>query len=148
MAKTPAGELLSTLKSYFNQLTDGERTPTEVAAALNDWARESAESVKAKIAEEVETTVSKMGFIKREEYDLLLARVAELESTPKKKFAAKTRKQKVKKSEEEIFVLKKDSKKTAGKAKVKKSEVKKSDVKKRATGKVSKKRTVSKVGKS
>jgi len=79
MAKTPAGELISTLKSYFNQLTDGERTPTEVASALNDWARESAESVKAKIAEEVEATVSKMGFVKREEYDLLLARVSKLE---------------------------------------------------------------------
>ena len=79
MAKTPAGELFTTLKSYFNQLTEGERTPTEVASALNDWARESAESVKAKIAEEVETTVSKMGFIKREEYDKLVARVNSLE---------------------------------------------------------------------
>lgn len=83
MAKTPTGELFSTLKSYFNQLTEGERTPTEVASALNDWARESAESVKAKIAEEVETTVSKMGFIKREEYDKLVARVAILEGTMK-----------------------------------------------------------------
>lgn len=87
MAKTPTGELFSTLKSYFNQLTEGERTPTEVASALNDWARESAESVKAKIAEEVETTVSKMGFIKREEYDKLVARVEKLEGT--KKEAAK-----------------------------------------------------------
>ena len=86
MAKTPTGELFSTLKSYFNQLTEGERTPTEVASALNDWARESAESVKAKIAEEVETTVSKMGFIKREEYDKLVARVEKLEgsSAPRK----------------------------------------------------------------
>lgn len=93
MAKTPAGELISTLKSYFNQLTDGERTPTEVASALNDWARESAESVKAKISEEVEATVSKMGFVKREEYDLLLARVAKLEksgSTAPKKVAKKS----------------------------------------------------------
>jgi BMFP domain-containing protein YqiC len=84
MAKTPTGELFSTLKSYFNQLTDGERTPTEVASALNDWARESAESVKAKIGEEVEATVSKMGFIKREEYELLLARVSKLEAKAKK----------------------------------------------------------------
>lgn len=93
MAKTPAGEFISTLKSYFNQLTDGERTPTEVASALNDWARESAESVKAKISEEVEATVSKMGFVKREEYDLLLARVAKLEkngSTAPKKVAKKS----------------------------------------------------------
>ena len=83
MAKTPTGELFSTLKSYFNQLTEGERTPTEVATALNDWARESAESIKAKIAEEVEGTVSKMGFIKREEYDKLVARVTQLEGSRK-----------------------------------------------------------------
>lgn len=142
MAKTPAGELLSTLKSYFNQLTDGERTPTEVAAALNDWARESAESVKAKIAEEVETTVSKMGFIKREEYDLLLARVAELESAPQRKSVTKSRKQKIKKS-----ASKKIEKKATTKAKSKKSEAKKSEAKKGAVGKVSKKRTASKVSK-
>jgi len=85
MAKTPLSELFSTLKTYLNQLSDGERTPTEVATALNGWARESAESIKAKISEEVEATVSKMGFIKQEEYDLLLERVAKLE-----KSAAKT----------------------------------------------------------
>jgi BMFP domain-containing protein YqiC len=89
MAKTPAGELFTTLKSYFNQLTEGERTPTEVASALNDWARESAESVKAKIAEEVETTVSKMGFIKREEYEKLVARVNALEKGTSAKKPAK-----------------------------------------------------------
>jgi BMFP domain-containing protein YqiC len=90
MAKSPTSELFSTLKGYFNQLSEGERTPTEVASAFNDWARESAESVKAKIAEEVETTVSKMGFIKREEYDKLVARVTALEKkSPAKKSAAK-----------------------------------------------------------
>jgi BMFP domain-containing protein YqiC len=83
MATSSLRETISTLKSYLNQLSDGERTPSEVGAALNEWARESAESVKAKIAEEVEATVSKMGFIKREEYELLLARVAELEKGKK-----------------------------------------------------------------
>lgn len=85
MAKTPASELFSTLRTYFNQLSEGERTPAEVATAFNGWAKESAESVKAKIAEEVEATVSKMGFIKREEYELLLERVRQLEksSSPK-----------------------------------------------------------------
>ncbi len=89
MAKTPANEIFSTLKTYFNQLSDGERTPAEVATALNGWAKESAESVKAKIAEEVEATVSKMGFIKREEYDLLLERVSQLESAGSKKVKSK-----------------------------------------------------------
>ena len=88
MAKTPASDLFSTLKGYFNQLSEGERTPTEVASALNDWARESAESVKAKIAEEVEASVAKMGFVKREEFDELLARVAALEPKKTKKSTA------------------------------------------------------------
>lgn len=95
MAKTPASELFSTLKTYFNQLSDGERTPAEVATALNGWAKESAESVKAKIAEEVEATVSKMGFIKREEYDLLLQRVDQLEKASAKKRSVTTRTTKV-----------------------------------------------------
>ena len=95
MAKTPASEPFSTLKTYFNQLSDGERTPAEVATALNGWAKESAESVKAKIAEEVEATVSKMGFIKREEYDLLLQRVDQLEKASAKKRSVATRTTKV-----------------------------------------------------
>jgi BMFP domain-containing protein YqiC len=98
MAKTPTSELFSTLKGYFNQLSEGERTPTEVASALNDWARESAESVKAKIAEEVEATVSKMGFVKREEYDKLVARVTSLEKKTVKKAAAKPAVKTLKKS--------------------------------------------------
>lgn len=99
MAKSPTSELFSTLKGYFHQLSEGERTPTEVASAFNDWARESAESVKAKIAEEVETTVSKMGFIKREEYDKLVARVSALEKkAPMKKSSAKPVKKIVKKA--------------------------------------------------
>lgn len=98
MAKTPTSELFSTLKGYFNQLSEGERTPTEVASALNDWARESAESVKAKIAEEVEATVSKMGFVKREEYDKLVARVTSLEKKTVKKPAAKPAVKTLKKS--------------------------------------------------
>jgi BMFP domain-containing protein YqiC len=90
MAKTPTSELFSTLKIYFNQLSDGERTPTEVATALNGWARESAESIKAKISEEVEASVSKMGFVKQEEYDALLQRVAKLEQDSAKKSSVKT----------------------------------------------------------
>jgi BMFP domain-containing protein YqiC len=89
MAKNPTSEFLATLKSYINQLTDGDRTPNEVASALNGWARESAESIKAKVAEEVEAQVSKMGFIKRTEYDKLVARVEKLEKSKSVKSVAK-----------------------------------------------------------
>lgn len=88
MAKNPTSEFLTMIKSYINQLSDGDRTPNEVASALNGWARESAESVKAKVAEEVEAKVLKMGFIKRSEYEKLVARVEKLEKPSVKKSAA------------------------------------------------------------
>jgi BMFP domain-containing protein YqiC len=85
MAKAPITEIFSTLKSYAQKLSDGERTPAEIATALNDWAHESADSVRAKIHEEVEAAVLKMGFVKREEFDALAKEVAAL----KKKYPAK-----------------------------------------------------------
>ena len=78
---TPLSELFATLKGYVNQLSAGERTPGEVGSALNDWARDSAESIKAKIHEEVEASVAKMGFVKREEFDSLQSRLEKLEAT-------------------------------------------------------------------
>jgi BMFP domain-containing protein YqiC len=92
MAKAPITEIFSTLKSYAQKLSDGERTPAEIATALNDWAHESADSVRAKIHEEVETAVLKMGFVKREEFDALAREVAALKKAkkaPTKKAPAK-----------------------------------------------------------
>jgi len=77
MAKA-SNDLFSTLRTYLTKVTEGERTPAEVAAAVNSWARESADALKAKIHEEVESSVGKMGFIKREEFDRLAAQVAAL----------------------------------------------------------------------
>ena len=94
MAKAPITEIFSTLKSYAQKLSDGERTPAEIASALNDWAHESADSVRAKIHEEVEAAVLKMGFVKREEFDALAKEVAALKKKspakkPEKKSPAK-----------------------------------------------------------
>jgi BMFP domain-containing protein YqiC len=89
MAKAPIVEIFSTLKSYAQKLSDGERTPAEIASALNDWAHESADSVRAKIHEEVEAAVLKMGFVKREEFDALAKEVAALKKTAPKKIAKK-----------------------------------------------------------
>jgi BMFP domain-containing protein YqiC len=89
MAKSPASEIFTTLKSYAQKLSDGERTPAEVATALNDWARESADSVKARIHDEVESAVEKMGFVKREEFDALVAEVKAMKKSPMKKSPVK-----------------------------------------------------------
>jgi BMFP domain-containing protein YqiC len=96
MAKAPLEEIFSTLKSYAQKLSDGERTPAEIASALNDWAHESADSVRAKIHEEVETAVLKMGFVKREEFDALAKEVAALKKkAPAKKVTKKTAPKKI-----------------------------------------------------
>jgi BMFP domain-containing protein YqiC len=91
MAKA-SNDLFSTLRTYLSKVTEGERSPAEVAAAVNSWARESAEALKAKIHEEVEASVAKMGFIKREEFDRLAEQVAALsgkKSSAKKATAKK-----------------------------------------------------------
>ena len=89
---TPLTELFATLKGYVNQLSAGERTPGEVGSALNDWARDSAESIKTKIHEEVEASVAKMGFVKREEFDALQSRLEKLESGKTPSSAKKVKK--------------------------------------------------------
>jgi len=91
-----SNDLFSSLKTYLTKLSDGEKTPQEVAAALNAWARESADSLKAKIHEEVEAAVLKMGFVKREEFDRLVARVDAV--SPVKKQSASTKKSAAKKA--------------------------------------------------
>ena len=96
MAKAPLVEIFSTLKSYAQKLSDGERTPAEIASALNDWAHESADSVRVKIHEEVEAAVLKMGFVKREEFDALAKEVAALKKkAPAKKVAKKSAPKKI-----------------------------------------------------
>ena len=112
MAKS-SNDLFSTLRTYISKVTEGEKSPAEVAAALNGWARESADALKSKIHEEVEASVAKMGFVKREEFDRLAAQVAAMNGSASAKKAA-------------------PKKATAKKETVKKSTVKKATVKKAA----------------
>lgn len=113
MAKA-SNDLFSTLRTYITKVTEGERSPAEVAAAVNSWARESAEALKAKIHEEVDASVSKMGFIKREEFDRLAAQVAALSGEKSSVKKATTKKAPAKKSVKKTTV-KKSAKKAAKK---------------------------------
>lgn len=120
MAKS-SNDLFATLRTYISKVTEGEKSPAEVAAALNGWARESADALKSKIHEEVEASVSKMGFVKRDEFDRLAAQVAAMKSgsTAKKPAAKKSAAKKP----------------AAKKPAVKKAAVKKSAAKKKAVKK-------------
>ena len=71
-------DFLSTLKSLSNNVQLGNKTATDVADSVNAWLKEGGEALKVKIEDEVERSVSKMGFIKRGEFEALKQEVAAL----------------------------------------------------------------------
>ena len=106
-----ANDLFASLRTYLNKVSDGERTPAELANALNTWVKQSGDVLKSKIDEEVHNTVTRMGFIKREEFDELKAEFEKFKraqsapsssapssTAPKKSAAAQKKKPAAKKS--------------------------------------------------
>ena len=73
-----ANDIFSTLRTYLSKITDGDKSATEVASAVNQWLREGGEALKVKIEDEVERSVSKMGFVKRGEFEALKEELARL----------------------------------------------------------------------
>ena len=66
-----SSDFLSTLKSLSNNVQLGNKTATDVADSVNAWLKEGGEALKVKIEDEVERSVSKMGFVKRGEFEAL-----------------------------------------------------------------------------
>ena len=90
-------DFLSTLRSFTNNVQLGNKSATEVADSLNAWLKEGGEALKIKIEDEVERSISKMGFVKRGEFEALKEEVARLKmSKPAKKAAAPKKKKKAK----------------------------------------------------
>ncbi len=118
-------DFLSTLKSIANNVQFGNKSATDVADSVNAWLKESSEALKVKIEDEVERSVSKMGFVKRGEFEALKQEVASLKNGGKRTTT---------------------STKSSKKAPVKKSAVSKSATKK-SVKKVAKKSTAKKVAK-
>lgn len=92
-----ANDIFSTLRTYLTKVTDGDTKATEVATAVNQWLREGGEALKVKIEDEVERSVSKMGFVKRGEFEALKEEIARLKivlnnEAPKKATAKKSAK--------------------------------------------------------
>lgn len=77
-----ANDLFESLRTYINKVSANEKSAAEIANSVNAWVRESGEAVKHKIEEEVESTVLRMGFVKRAEFDALAAEVARLGGKP------------------------------------------------------------------
>ncbi len=76
-----ANDIFATLRTYLSKVTEGDKSATEVASTVNQWLREGGEALKVKIEDEVERSVSKMGFVKRGEFEALKEEVARLKST-------------------------------------------------------------------
>jgi BMFP domain-containing protein YqiC len=105
-------DFLSTLKSISNNVHFGTKTATDVADSVNVWLKEGGEALKVKIEDEVERSVSKMGFVKRGEFEALKQEVAAMKKGATKKSAKKAPSKKT--------VAKKAVKKTVKKAAKKK----------------------------
>ena len=116
-----ANDLFDSLRTYINKVSVNEKSAAEIANSVNAWVRESGEAVKLKIEDEVESTVLRMGFVKRAEFEALAAEVAKLGGKPVVTKSAK--KATAKKSAA-------PKKATAKKTTAKKSAAKKSAVKK------------------
>jgi len=91
-----ANDIFSTLRTYLSNVTDGNKSASEVASTVNQWLREGGEALKIKIEDEVERSVSKMGFVKRGEFEALQEEVARIKmnkpvkkATPAKKTVKK-----------------------------------------------------------
>ena len=117
-------DLKATIKSLIDNVQLGNKSGTEVAQSMNIWLKEGGEALKVKIEDEVERAVSKMGFVKRGEFEALKQEVAALKKSgtsavtkkPAKKSTAK--KGAAKKSTQKD--VKKSVKKVAKKSAVKK----------------------------
>ena len=113
-------DIKATIKSLIENVQLGNKSGTEVAQSVNLFLKESGEAIKLKIEDEVERSVSKMGFVKRGEFEALKQEVAALKKggasakkSPAKKSAAK--KSAAKKTGSQKSTAKKSAKKVAKK---------------------------------
>lgn len=91
-------DLFSALKNYATKLSNGEKTPAEIASALNLWLKESGDSIKEKIELEVSQSVSKMGFAKQSDLLKLQKEIDKLKNQRVSGVTKSTAKPKMKKA--------------------------------------------------
>ena len=78
-----ASDLNSVLKKYLATLDKNEASAAEVAKSVRTWVVENGEIAKEKIEKQIEETVSRMGFVKVSDLDILAKRISELEGRVK-----------------------------------------------------------------
>ena len=116
-------DIKATIKSLIENVQLGNKSGTEVAQSVNLWLKEGGEALKVKIEDEVERSVSKMGFVKRGEFEALKQEVAALKkagASAKKSPAKKPAVKKIKKTSAQKSTAKKAAKKVVKKTAAKK----------------------------
>lgn len=113
-------DIKATIKSLIENVQLGNKSGSEVAQSVNLFLKESGEAIKVKIEDEVERSVSKMGFVKRGEFEALKQEVAAL-----KKGGASAKRSPAKKSVAKKPTAKKGTAKKSAKKVVKKTAAKK-----------------------
>jgi BMFP domain-containing protein YqiC len=107
-----SNDIKATIKSIIENVQVGNKSGTEVAQSVNVWLKEGGEALKIKIEDEVERSVSKMGFVKRGEFEALRQEVAALK---KGGVASSTKKSATKKAAVKKPAVKKTAKKAVQK---------------------------------
>ena len=108
-------DLKATIKSLIENIQLGNKSGTEVASSVNLWLKEGGEALKVKIEDEVERSVSKMGFVKRGEFEALKQEVAALKKGSSKSSPKKAAKKAPKENASAKKAVKKPAKKAAKK---------------------------------
>jgi len=75
-----ARDITAILQGFIADIAEGKGATGEFLTSLNAWGKEFTEGLREKVEQEVDASVSKLGFVKRDEYDRLAARIAALES--------------------------------------------------------------------
>jgi BMFP domain-containing protein YqiC len=114
-------DLKATIKSLIENVQLGNKSGTEVASSVNLWLKEGGEALKVKIEDEVERSVSKMGFVKRGEFEALKQEVAALKKGSAKSSPKKVAKKAPKENASAKKAVKKSAKKSAKKVVPKKA---------------------------
>ena len=114
-------DLKATIKSLIENVQLGNKSGTEVASSVNLWLKEGGEALKVKIEDEVERSVSKMGFVKRGEFEALKQEVAALKKGSTKSSPKKAAKKAPKENASAKKAVKKPAKKSAKKVVAKKT---------------------------
>jgi BMFP domain-containing protein YqiC len=114
-------DLKATIKSLIENVQLGNKSGTEVASSVNLWLKEGGEALKVKIEDEVERSVSKMGFVKRGEFEALKQEVAALKKGSAKSSPKKAAKKAPKENASAKKAVKKSAKKSVKKVGAKKA---------------------------